>query len=124
MLFDGTKDFLRYVRGKRREIPVSDQQLLRSTDAYIAKMARLRHRGLPDDFLTSARTRRSATRQGRYLPDTVNIYVCAAPNRSKTSSGSQGFMWRSSFGMRSASRCSADDTEPDVRKARDLLHPA
>ena len=103
-LFDGTKDFLRYVRESGGRYLFLTNNSSRGTDAYIAKMARLGIEAFPDDFLTSA----DATiryLQRRYLPDTV-YYVCGTESL-KTSSGSQGFMWRSSCGMRSASCCSA-----------------
>lgn len=103
-LFDGTKDFLRYVRESGGRYLFLTNNSSRGTDAYIAKMARLGIEAFPDDFLTSA----DATiryLQRRYLPDTV-YYVCGTESL-KTSSGSQGCMWRSSFGMRSASCCSA-----------------
>ena len=73
-LFDGTKDFLRYVRESGGRYLFLTNNSSRGTDAYIAKMARLGIEAFPDDFLTSA----DATiryLQGRYLPDTV-YYVC------------------------------------------------
>ena len=73
-LFDGTKDFLRYVRESGGRYLFLTNNSSRGTDAYIAKMARLGIEAFPDDFLTSA----DATiryLQRRYLPDTV-YYVC------------------------------------------------
>ena len=73
-LFDGTKDFLRYVRESGGRYLFLTNNSSRGTDAYIAKMARLGIEAFPDDFLTST----DATiryLQGRYLPDTV-YYVC------------------------------------------------
>ena len=73
-LFDGTKDFLRYVREIGGRYLFLTNNSSRGTDAYIAKMARLGIEAFPDDFLTSA----DATiryLQRRYLPDTV-YYVC------------------------------------------------
>ena len=73
-LFDGTKDFLRYVREIGGRYLFLTNNSSRGTDAYIAKMARLGIEAFPDDFLTST----DATiryLQGRYLPDTV-YYVC------------------------------------------------
>ena len=73
-LFDGTKDFLRYVRESGGRYLFLTNNSSRGTDAYIAKMARLGIEAFPDDFLTSS----DATiryLQGRYLPDTV-YYVC------------------------------------------------
>ena len=73
-LFDGTKDFLRYVRESGGRYLFLTNNSSRGTDAYIAKMARLGIEAFPDDFLTSS----DATIRylpGRYLPDTV-YYVC------------------------------------------------
>ena len=73
-LFDGTKDFLRYVRESGGRHLLLTNNSARGTDASIAKMARLRIEAFSDDFLTSS----DATiryLQGRYLPDTV-YYVC------------------------------------------------
>ena len=73
-LFDGTKDFLRYVRESGGRYLFLTNNSSRGTDAYIAKMARLGIEAFPDDFLTST----DATiryLQRRYLPDTV-YYVC------------------------------------------------
>ena len=97
-LFDGTKDFLRYVRESGGRYLFLTNNSSRGTDAYIATR--------PSPMISSpARMRRSATCRGG-ICRTPSI-TSAAPNRSKTSSGSRGCMWRSSFGMRSASCCSA-----------------
>lgn len=73
-LFDGTLDFLRYVRAIGGRYLFLTNNSSRGTDAYIAKMARLGIEAFPDDFLTSADTAIRYLR-GRYLPDTV-YYVC------------------------------------------------
>ena len=93
-LFDGTKDFLRYVRESGGRYLFLTNNSSKGVEGYIEKL-----------ISSPARTRRSATCRGG-ICRTPSI-TSAAPNRSKTSSGSQGFMWRSSFGMRSASCCSA-----------------
>ena len=53
-LFDGTLDFLRYVRAIGGRYLFLTNNSSRGTDAYIAKMARLGIEAFPDDFLTSA----------------------------------------------------------------------
>lgn len=73
-LFDGTLDFLRYVRAIGGRYLFLTNNSSRGTDAYIAKMARLGIEAFPDDFLTSADAAIRYLR-GRYLPDTV-YYVC------------------------------------------------
>ena len=73
-LFDGTAEFLQYVREHGGRYLFLTNNSSRGTDAYIAKMARLGIEAFPDDFLTSA----DATIRylhGRYRPDTV-YYVC------------------------------------------------
>lgn len=73
-LFDGTLEFLRYVRAIGGRYLFLTNNSSRGTDAYIAKMARLGIEAFPDDFLTSADATIRYLR-GRYLPDTV-YYVC------------------------------------------------
>ena len=73
-LFDGTLDFLRYVRAIGGRYLFLTNNSSRGTDAYIAKMARLGIEAFHDDFLTSADAAIRYLR-GRYLPDTV-YYVC------------------------------------------------
>lgn len=73
-LFDGTLEFLRYVRAIDGRYLFLTNNSSRGTDAYIAKMARLGIEAFPDDFLTSADATIRYLR-GRYLPDTV-YYVC------------------------------------------------
>ena len=53
-LFDGTLEFLRYVRAIGGRYLFLTNNSSRGTDAYIAKMARLGIEAFPDDFLTSA----------------------------------------------------------------------
>ena len=73
-LFDGTLDFLRYVRAIGGRYLFLTNNSSRGTDAYIAKMARLGIEAFPDDFLTSADAAIRYLR-GRYRPETV-YYVC------------------------------------------------
>ena len=73
-LFDGTLEFLRYVRAIGGRYLFLTNNSSRGTDAYIAKMARLGIEAFPDDFLTSADATIRYLR-GRYLLDTV-YYVC------------------------------------------------
>ena len=73
-LFDGTLEFLRYVRAIGGRYLFLTNNSSRGTDAYIAKMARLGIEAFPDDFLTSADATIRYLR-GRYLPETV-YYVC------------------------------------------------
>ena len=73
-LFDGTLDFLRYVRAIGGRYLFLTNNSSRGTDAYIAKMARLGIDAFPDDFLTSADAAIRYLR-GRYRPETV-YYVC------------------------------------------------
>ena len=73
-LFDGTLDFLRYVRAIGGRYLFLTNNSSRGTDAYIAKMARLGIEAFHDDFLTSADATIRYLR-GRYLPETV-YYVC------------------------------------------------
>ena len=53
-LFDGTLEFLRYVRAIGGRYLFLTNNSSRGTDAYIAKMARFGIEAFPDDFLTSA----------------------------------------------------------------------
>lgn len=85
-LFDGTLDFLRYVRAIGGRYLFLTNNSSRGTDAYIAKMARLGIETFPDDFLTSADAAIRYLR-GRYLPDTV-YYVCG------TESLKISFVWQ------------------------------
>ena len=75
-LFDGTLDFLRYVRAIGGRDLFLTNNSSRGTGAYIAKMARLGIEAFPDDFLTSADAAIRYLR-GRYRPETV-YYVCGA----------------------------------------------
>lgn len=86
-LFDGTLEFLRYVRAIGGRYLFLTNNSSRGTDAYIAKMARLGIEAFPDDFLTSADATIRYLR-GRYLPDTV-YYVCGTESL-KISSGWRG----------------------------------
>ena len=73
-LFDGTAEFLSYVRSIGGKYLFLTNNSSRGTDAYIQKMARLGIAACPTDFLTSAdatiRYLKSA-----YSPETV-YYVC------------------------------------------------
>ena len=53
-LFDGTLDFLRYVRATGGRYLFLTNNSSRGTDAYIAKMARLGIEAFADDFLICA----------------------------------------------------------------------
>ena len=53
-LFDGTIDFLNYVKRIGGRYLFLTNNSSRGTDAYIAKMARLGIEAFPEDFLTSA----------------------------------------------------------------------
>ena len=53
-LFDGTIDFLNYVKRIGGKYLFLTNNSSRGTDAYIAKMARLGIEAFPEDFLTSA----------------------------------------------------------------------
>lgn len=73
-LFDGTLDFLHYVRHIGGRYLFLTNNSSRGTDAYIEKLARLGIAAQPEDFLTSA----DATiryLQERYAPQTL-YYVC------------------------------------------------
>lgn len=83
-LFDGTLEFLRYVRAIGGRYLFLTNNSSRGTDAYIAKMARLGIEAFPDDFLTSADATIRYLR-GRYLPDTV-YYVCGTESLKKSAS--------------------------------------
>ena len=53
-LFDGTIDFLNYVKRIGGRYLFLTNNSSRGTDAYIAKMKRLGIEAFPEDFLTSA----------------------------------------------------------------------
>lgn len=73
-LFDGTVEFLRYVRETGGKYLFLTNNSSRGTDAYLAKMARLGIEASADDFLTSADATIRYLR-GRYSPEMV-YYVC------------------------------------------------
>lgn len=72
-LFDGTIDFLNYVKRIGGKYLFLTNNSSRGTDAYIAKMKRLGIEAFPEDFLTSAD---AAVDYFRQNPSEGNIYVC------------------------------------------------
>ena len=72
-LFDGTIDFLNYVKRIGGRYLFLTNNSSRGTDAYIAKMARLGIEAFPEDFLTSAD---AAVEYFQQDPPSGNIYVC------------------------------------------------
>ena len=72
-LFDGTIDFLNYVKRIGGRYLFLTNNSSRGTDAYIAKMKRLGIEAFPEDFLTSAD---AAVDYFRQNPSEGNIYVC------------------------------------------------
>ena len=90
-LFDGTLEFLRYVRAIGGRYLFLTNNSSRGTDAYIAKMARLGIEAFPDDFLTSADA------AIRYLRGRIRSIMSAERNLLKIS-----FVWR---GCGSPRRC-------------------
>ena len=72
-LFDGTIDFLNYVKRIGGRYLFLTNNSSRGTDAYIAKMKRLGIEAFPEDFLTSAD---AAVDYFRQNPLEGNIYVC------------------------------------------------
>ena len=72
-LFDGTIDFLRYVKNIGGKYLFLTNNSSRGTDAYIAKMARLGIEAFPEDFLTSAD---AAAEYFQQNPPGGTIYVC------------------------------------------------
>ena len=72
-LFDGTIDFLNYVKRIGGRYLYLTNNSSRGTDAYIAKMKRLGIEAFPEDFLTSAD---AAVDYFRQNPLEGNIYVC------------------------------------------------
>ena len=73
-LFDGTQDFLAYVRRIGGRYLFLTNNSSRGTDAYIEKLARLGIRAEPEDFLTSADATVRYLRK-TYAPD-VRYFVC------------------------------------------------
>ena len=72
-LFDGTIDFLNYVKRIGGRYLFLTNNSSRGTDAYIAKMKRLEIEAFPEDFLTSAD---AAVDYFHQNPPEGNIYVC------------------------------------------------
>ena len=72
-LFDGTIDFLSYVKRLGGKYLFLTNNSSRGTDAYIAKLARLGIEAFPDDFLTSAD---AAVEYFHRNPPAGQIYVC------------------------------------------------
>ena len=72
-LFDGTIDFLNYVKRIGGKYLFLTNNSSRGTDAYIAKMARLGIEAFPEDFLTSAD---AAVDYFHQNPPKGTIYVC------------------------------------------------
>ena len=72
-LFDGTINFLNYVKRIGGRYLFLTNNSSRGTDAYIAKMKRLGIEAFPEDFLTSAD---AAVDYFRQNPSEGNIYVC------------------------------------------------
>ncbi len=74
-LFDGTKEFLSYVRRVGGRYIFLTNNSSRGTDAYIEKLARMGVEAKPEDFLTSADVTIDLLRE-RYAPEQT-YFVCS-----------------------------------------------